>query len=341
MDLENGTQHGDTPDAKFWGFYGTIVVLFVASIYLLASITAFVILQALTKRNRMALARSLSTNVVRREQSKNMRTCKRIMISLCLTISIFSVAQFSIQQVLLFKAELLVGPVRLAYKYVEGIQIVLGYIFLWFRQRVFYSGSSLLANVLRNNKILQRFSTLSIVFAMANVVVQLFLTWYWNEVSDGFYEAVTWTIMCFFVQGSLLVLFFYPLLKHKREQKRYLSNSISRNEPRNPARSLQRLIRRCLFVTVISFATDLIPILLLVFYEVAFGTGLPKLWVFLLRDFNSVINLVCFVATFQNWKKMLGPWQESESRELQNTVTENSRTTVLSISSGRSQPTPE
>ena len=63
--------------------------------------------------------------------------------------------------------------------------------------------------------------------------------------------------------------------------------------------------------------------------------------VFLLRDFNSVINLVCFVATFQNWKKMLGPWRESESRELQNTVTENSRTTVLSISSGSPQPTSE
>ncbi|XP_076812596.1 uncharacterized protein LOC143459361 [Clavelina lepadiformis] len=334
MTLENDTRP-ETPDPGFWGFYGIIVPLFVASTYLMVSITTYIFLKALKDRN-MALirSRSPSTNVSRKKQSLETRVSKHAMIGLCLAISVFSVAQFSIQQPLLFKAHLLGGPVHLAYKYVDGIQIVLGYVFMWFRQRLFYSGSSPLRHVLKNNKVLIHFSTFSIFFAMVNVVVQMALTWYWHKTSNGLYEAITWAVMCFFVQGTLFTLFFYPLLKHKKEQRRYLSNSMSRNESGNPVRNLQRLIRRCVFIAIVYFSTDLIPVLVMIFYMVAHNTHLPILWVFLLQDFNSVINIICLVGTFRNWKNILGPWRKYKRKLERKAETRNTRSTTLSVSAG-------
>ena len=294
------------------GFFVGSVILFAIAIYLLAVLILYVCMNGFEENprqrrftSRIFLRKTFSINGKLQQTLQVFRT---LMFLLCIFIAVLLIIQICLQQILSFNATENAGLVSLVLKYVFGSQIVLSYFFLWIRQRLFYSGSTPLKNLIRRKTFLSAFSTFSLLMVLANVVIQMSLAWYWTACTV-IQEALTWFLLCLMVQGTLCGLYFYPLWTVSRVRKKYLKSSKG-NETISAASSVSNLIRRCVMLSCFCFVTDLSFTIILMLNEAMELHLLSDSLMFFLQNINSVINIACLLGSFHNWKVLLFPWMK-------------------------------
>ena len=183
------------------------------------------------------------------------------------------------------------------------------YVYLWFRQSIFYVQSTL--KVLYGNKI-KAFSFFILVFYLVSgislFIVYSILVQYAlnnagfcqiqeNKNSDASYvqPLIAWITLSMVMQISLLGLFVYPLLKQatwNKNQQGMQSN-----------RTLQK-VKKAVILASVSLVTDICS---LVSLALVYGknTNNPSL----LYDVNLAINHLVTIACFSFWRKLFWPWR--------------------------------
>ena len=180
------------------------------------------------------------------------------------------------------------------------------YLFLWFRQRVFYVHSSL--KVL-NNKYVTVFSFavlffwilfwISLIFAYFIKVHYRFDTMggcLFEEGTDIPYAKIiiAWTAVSVLMQISLLGLFIYPIIKR----------TLWRNQLSDGNVSLMRRVKKAVILASVCFGTDIFSIVILILvYEENANSAI------FMYSVNLVINHLVTIVCFDHWKKLLLPWR--------------------------------
>ena len=180
------------------------------------------------------------------------------------------------------------------------------YLFLWFRQRVFYTHPSL---KILNNNLVRVFSN-GIMVAWFLYYFSLYLCYfilvhYHYEkqggclITENTYDSylsliVSWTVISILMQIILLGLFIYPILKRALWKSH---QSTDRNF------TLMKRVKKAVILASICLATDLLSIGATRIYS-------PKNSNSALFPFgiNLVINHFVTIACFDHWKKLLWPW---------------------------------
>ena len=196
------------------------------------------------------------------------------------------------------------------------------YVFLWFRQRVFYVHPSL--KVL-SNKFVNFVSYLIIAAwllycvclhgAYFTIVRHHFKRPAGCVVEERFYASYTkivisWTVVSILMQIGLLFLFIYPITKTakwKGQQQRDINSSL-----------LQR-VKKAIILTSICLVTDVLTIIVRTFLISINGSII--LFIF---SSNLVVNHMVTIACFDYWRKLLWPW----SFRLRNAFTGKQKTKI-------------
>ena len=180
------------------------------------------------------------------------------------------------------------------------------YLFLWFKQRVFYIHPSL--KVL-NNKIVQSISTGIMVLWLLYYFVLYFCYFFFvhyhfhkeggclvteNSHDAYFFIIISWTVISILMQIVLLGLFVYPVLK------RTLWQSDQNYEGTN---RLMKRVKKAILLASICLATDLLSILMTHFLFRENTNGVTFNF-----SLNLQINHLVTIAYFDYWKNMLWPW---------------------------------
>ena len=212
------------------------------------------------------------------------------------------------------------------------------YLYLWFRQRIFYVHPSL---KILTNKYLScfsfgilmfwLFSTLALLPAFLILVRYHFVNYVGCTIDDVSYRkrliiSLAWVALSISEQISLLFLFVYPILKRTFWKDRLQS-------PQNT--SLLRRVKKAVVLASICLASDILAVLLENFFDEPHATT-PKF------DFgiNLLVNHLATVACFDYWKQLLWPWTyasnnrdqscSSKNEETSNSTQNNARTTLRS-----------
>ena len=160
--------------ASDYGLYVGSMLLFALAIYLLAVLVVYVCMNGFDEKPRR---KQFTSRIFSRKASsidgkvkQTHKIFRTLMFLLCIFVTAFLIFQICLQQILLFYPTEWAGALFLVLKYVFGSQIVLGYFFLWIRQRLFYSGSSPLKKLNQGGKLfLSAFSSFSLFMVLANV----------------------------------------------------------------------------------------------------------------------------------------------------------------------------
>ena len=200
------------------------------------------------------------------------------------------------------------------------------YLFLWFRQRVFYVHPSM--KVL-NNKLV-RGTSLGVIVVWCLYYIPLTLCYfiliqYVFSPKGGclvvgstsmmyLYLIVSWTIVSVLMQIALLGLFIFPIIKRALWGSKETShNSIL----------LQR-VRKAIVITLVCLLSDIISA------AITWATNQPNATSFFtIYSLNLTVNHLAAIACFDYWKTMLWPWKMS-----QNHYTSPSKTDISHSASG-------
>ena len=190
-----------------------------------------------------------------------------------------------------------------------GLSLV--YLFLWLRQRLFYT-EPLVKDV--TAKVAQWLSNCILVIwviYLISISLSYFLVVDY-EYSDRFscvtsnstesnYESIiwSWAVVSVLMQIILLGLFIHPL---------YKQNSWSKKAPGQKP-SLQKRIKKAVILAAICLASDItLPLLTKVFI-----TPDGDL-IFTFYNINLVVNQLATVACFDNWKAKIFPWKSYKKK---------------------------
>ena len=181
------------------------------------------------------------------------------------------------------------------------------YLFLWFRQSVFYVHSSL--KVLNNKCV--RFLSFTIIFGwiigwiLLSIVSFVQVRYRYDEnrgcqfendsdMSYG-YIIVSWSILSIIMQIGLLGLFIYPILK------RTLWLDQQRQNGKND--TLIKRVKKAVILATICLCTDILSVVVLI---VGYDKNANS--TVFIYSFNLVINQLVTIVCFDHWKKLLWPW---------------------------------
>ena len=186
------------------------------------------------------------------------------------------------------------------------------YLFLWFRQRVFYVHPSL-KNL--NSKAVQAFSTsimvVWILYYFCLCVSTIALVRYnfspekgcfiqENSHYPSLYLLMSYYTVAIFMQILLLMLFIYPILKQTSFQNKQSNN-------KRQSRLLKR-VKKAVILGLICFITDFLP-----FIEIQLALAKIPNFLFFSYSFNLFINHLVTIACFDHWKQLLWPWNLKRS----------------------------
>ena len=184
------------------------------------------------------------------------------------------------------------------------------YTFLWLRQSIFYTHSTL--KVLLNNK-LKTFSLviLSSYFftALSSFIAHLILVEYGFSKTTGFcvvqVEAniftlfvqllISWNVLSMVMQTLLLGLFVYPLLKQ---------SSWYKNQQGQKNHRMLHLVKKAVVLASVCLVTDIFTV---VYYTLVFDASSDN--PSFIYTLNIIINQLVTIACFGFWKKLLWPWR--------------------------------
>lgn len=179
------------------------------------------------------------------------------------------------------------------------------YLVLWLRQRVFYQESR---HKLLSSQYLNVFSWAICAILLIMIIIETAIfgigsnleAWSLGcRVIPNNLSTIRWYILISgttVFQVSLLSVFIYPLVKHFRST-RAVRSSLNRNNP------LIRLIKRTTIIAVISIITDIISVIIILVVRSS------QLFSNRLYDVNNVINVVCVIFVFADWRERLMPWR--------------------------------
>ena len=191
------------------------------------------------------------------------------------------------------------------------------YLFLWFRQRIFYVHPSL--KIL--NTIVVRFISYIVVavwclyLSAAVSCYFIYITYDFKEVdcmikdgSNSIYLIIfqSWLLLSIFIQVGLLGLFIYPVLKHT------FRHTTSRKK--NGLRSIRllRRVKKAVVLTILCLISDIASLgITYAFYKFSAHT------VFHTYSVNLVINQFVTILCFDHWKTILFPWKSKGIKKKQ------------------------
>ena len=182
------------------------------------------------------------------------------------------------------------------------------YLFLWFRQRVFYVHSSL--KILNNNYV--RFFSIAIIFGWILGWISLIIAYFievgykydkqggclFEEGTDMPYGfiIVSWSALSVVMQIGLLGLFVYPILK-----RTLWINQQQQSGRNNP---LLRRVKKAIILASICLGTDIFSVAVLVLvYEENANSAI------FMYSVNLVINHLVTIVCFDHWRNLLWPWK--------------------------------
>ena len=181
------------------------------------------------------------------------------------------------------------------------------YLFLWFRQRVFYIHPSL-KNL--NSKAVQAFSTsimvVWVLYYFCLCVSTVALVRFDFSPEEGcfiqenshyvsLYLLMSYYTVAIFMQLLLLVLFICPILKQTSFQ-----NQQSNNDRQS---RLMKRVKKAVILGFICFTTDFLP-----FVEIQLALAQIPNFLYFSFSFNLLINHLVTIASFDHWKQLLWPW---------------------------------
>ena len=181
------------------------------------------------------------------------------------------------------------------------------YLFLWFRQRVFYVHSSL--KVLNNKCV--RFFSFAIIFCWILGWISLIIAYFIEvryqydengvcQFEEGIilpyaYIIVSWCVLSIMMQIGLLGLFLYPILKRRLWIDQQQQSG--RNDP------LIKRVKKAVILASICLGTDVLSVVVLfVIYEEDTNSAV------FMYSVNLVINHLVTIVCFDYWKRLLWPW---------------------------------
>lgn len=186
------------------------------------------------------------------------------------------------------------------------------YAVLWLRQKIFYEDPRL--NHV-SSKCIRGFSYFMGFWLVINCILtsSLFIASSNDKGSDvGCVSAneestirkiIRWVVMGVSTpisQVVLLGLFIYPLVKHYRTVKQETMTSIRENP-------VIRLVKRAAVTAIICIVTDAVNI---VVGSVIRGGSAT----ILIYDVNIVLNVVCLIISFPDWRERLMPWKMMQEK---------------------------
>ena len=209
------------------------------------------------------------------------------------------------------------------------------YLFLWFRQRIFFVHPSL--KVLYNKIV--RCASFGIIvvwfmyYTSAGICYWTLVQYHFNHdclvvpstVRSYFYLILFWGVVAFLMQIALLALFLYPILKKTSWQ----NQKTSRNS------DLMKRVKKAVALTCTCLISDILFTAITVVLHTYNTSG-----IFATFSINLVVNQLVTVGCFDNWQLLLWPWKlRSKNRNLGEQV-ESSKTRNQSAATNQT-PTSE
>ncbi|XP_077966340.1 uncharacterized protein LOC144419946 [Styela clava] len=211
--------------------------------------------------------------------------------------------------------------------------LLIVYLILWLRQRIFYQHPQLKHLSSRTIKILSWTMSIVLVIGVFFTGVLYLVTAIYIGTPIGCQVVKnSWTsiryyvliIVTVFFQVCLLGLYSYPLIQHKRT-----SRSISQKK-----NLVIPLIRRAEIAAGCCVATDVA--IALIFLRPIWNGQVVTLST-LLYDVNNIVNLIAAIFAFPNWRNRLMPWKIGEEEKARlagnESSTQNQGTSETNISS--------
>ena len=190
-----------------------------------------------------------------------------------------------------------------------GIGLV--YLFLWFRQRLFFVHPSLKA---LSNKFVNSigFSIVIVwlIYYTSSIMYYLILVQHYfnHECSTALssanhllYFMVSWVIVNIAMQIGLLALFIYPILK----KGLWKTHEDSRNS------QLMRRVKKAVALTSTCLISDIVAGSVTFILSKLDGSRF-----FAVFSINLLVNLLVIIGCFDNWQQLLWPWQLKPKKRL-------------------------
>ena len=186
------------------------------------------------------------------------------------------------------------------------------YVFLWLRQRIFYTLPQLKA---LSNICVKIFSTAILVvwflyFAVLITCYFVFVHYEFNffhgcqTVNKNAYDAIfyiiiSWVIMTVLMEISLLGLFISPLLKQESWRKKNIKKSKSTS-------ILLMRVKKATKLTLITALSDIVAFVLSFVVNGAITTAVFNL--------NMLVNLLAVIGCYDHWKSLVFPCKAAQSK---------------------------
>ena len=177
----------------------------------------------------------------------------------------------------------------------SGVAVLSVYVFLWTRQRFCYSNPAMLHLSNRGTRVLSWITLLFIFLAQIIGTILFLTTRIYSMTPYGCINSVNsippdipwiWVAVATFTfQTTLLVLFVYPLMKHRSRVRTH-------NRP-----SFLPVVQRALVTATICIVTDLLSSLLILLVD-----DVIQIIPTLAYDVSLLTNVICVIASFRDWK---------------------------------------
>ena len=208
------------------------------------------------------------------------------------------------------------------------------YLFLWFRQRLFFVHPSL--KVL-SNKFVKNISFSIIIvwliyyvssFPFYLILVQHHFKHECSIVQSTeiylYYFIVSWIIVNIVMQIGLLALFVYPFLK----KGSWKTHRDSRNS------QLMKRMKKAIVLTSTCLISDIVNNFVVYVIKTSYDGNL-----FAILSINLLVNLLATVGCFDNWQQLLWPWQLKQKKRLTRKEGESAETNKPSASTNQNLTT--
>ncbi|XP_039252316.2 uncharacterized protein LOC120329660 [Styela clava] len=219
-----------------------------------------------------------------------------------------------------------------------ALSLIAVYLVLWLRQRTFYQHPRLKHLSSKLIRVISWTMCILIVTGMGSTAILFFAVGRYVGVPNGCVvqksklTSIRWIILIgctTFFQICLLTLFVYPLVKHNMSVR---SGSTGGDKKKNP---IIPLIQRATITSAICVATDIAFALIILILKREIVTMSTFIY-----DVNIVINAMCMIFSFPDWKVRLMPWRvnstEGQSTELSTDASSRNRTSETNVISANS-----
>lgn len=187
-----------------------------------------------------------------------------------------------------------------------AVSIMAVHFTLWLRQRIFYKDVRLKHLSTRLVRTISWTMGVVLIITGTLIIVSFLIGVRYTGSPSGcvvtrinIFADLRWIFVgvgTLFFQICFLGLFIYPLVRHHRNTK-LLTGDIAGNNP------IMELIRRVTFLTSIAVISGVLIVVIAAMLPDVESIDL------LLYDIDNVVNIVCLLLSFSNWRERMMPWR--------------------------------